>query len=353
MEVAIIYDLPIKVGKTDQVMTQAWQQFLDQSGAERDDNGCVQHFHGSNDVQVCVGDHLAIIRVSGQEAEKFLQGQLTSDITPVAKGHTRLGAHLSVKGRVMASYRLIPSEQGIDLLTPRSRAEQNLAALQKYAMFSKVTLTLDEERVPLLLPGTAGADRLRAYDIPVPSQPGDALHAAHTAVARLENGARYVLLIDKQHAIRMLEQLPLAQLGAANAWRLSDVMAGEAQVEQGGEDLWLPQVLNYDLLSGVSFKKGCYLGQEIVARMHFKGTLKQRLLRRDWPGDTALSAGTALRNAQGKAIGEVVTSAVTPAGIRSLVVLRLDHEGDIWLDDQPLQSRDATLPYSLPAAEPV
>ncbi len=329
-------------------MTQHWQQFLDHSGAVRDAAGTVQHFHGSTQARVAIGDHLALIRVRGEDAEKFLQGQLCCDLAPVSRGHTRLGMHLNLKGRAMASYRLLPADNGFDLVTPRSRVEDNLAALKKYALFSKVTLELDSERVALLFMGSNGATLLRAYDIPVPAQPGLAQHAAHTGVARLENGERYLLLLDYAHATRMLEQLPLAELGAANAWRLSDIAAGEAQIEQGGEDLWLPQALNYDLLDGVSFKKGCYLGQEIVARMHFKGSLKQRLQRRVWPGDNTSAAGTVVRDQQGKAVGEVVSAAADQRGVQALMVLRLDHQGDLYLQQQPLHSEPAKLPYALP-----
>jgi len=329
-------------------MTQHWQQFLDQSGAIRDSTGTLQHFRDGSGAGIAIGDHLAIIRVRGDEAQKFLQGQLSADVAPVLQGHTRLAMHLSLKGRAMASYRLLPAPGGIDLVTPRSRVEDNLAALKKYAAFSKVTLELDSDRVPLLFSGDDGARRLRGYDIPVPTQPGDAQCAAHTAIARLENGERYLLLLDIDHAIRMLEQVPLAELGGARSWRRSDILAGEAQIEAGGEDLWLPQALNYDLLGGVSFKKGCYLGQEIVARMHFKGALKQRLQRRDWPGENAPVSGTPVRDEHGKAVGEIVT-AITQAGqVSALLVLRLDHEGDLYLDGQPLDSTAVALPYALP-----
>src|SRR5690606_16579479 len=208
----------------------------------------------------------------------------------------------------------------------------------------------DNERAALLFVGDAGAQLLHAYGIPVPGKPGEALFAPHSAVARLENGARYLLLMEHSRAQKMLEQNTVNELGAADQWRLQDILAGEGHIEAGGEDLWLPQVLNYDVLDGVNFKKGCYLGQEIVARMHFKGQLKQRMQRRDWPGEKAPATGTVIRNGDGKAVGETVTAVCRNGHVSALLVLRLYHAGDLLIDEQAVCSTAAGLPYALPAA---
>lgn len=344
---AIIYHLPHQ-WENRCSMQADWQRFLDDQGAVRDDAGVVRHFHGGGE-RILVGDHLAILRVRGVDTEKFLQGQLTCDLATVFAGQTRLAMHLSLKGRGMSSFRVLPAEDGVDLVTPRSRVEDTLAALKKYALFSKVTLEQDNERAALLFVGDAGAQLLHAYDIPVPGQPGEALFAPHTAVARLENGARYLLLMEHGRAQKMLEQNTVNELGAADQWRLQDIIAGEGHIEAGGEDLWLPQVLNYDVLDGVNFKKGCYLGQEIVARMHFKGQLKQRMQRRDWSGEQAPATGTVLRNNAGKAVGEIVTAVCRNGRVSALLVLRLDHAGDLLIEEHALGSTAAVLPYALPA----
>lgn len=343
---AIIYHLPHQ-WENRCSMQADWQRFLDDQGAVRDDAGVVRHFHGGGE-RILVGDHLAILRVRGVDTEKFLQGQLTCDLATVFAGQTRLAMHLSLKGRGMSSFRVLPAEDGVDLVTPRSRVEDTLAALKKYALFSKVTLEQDNERTALLFVGDAGAQLLHAYDIPVPGQPGEALFAPHTAVARLENGARYLLLMEHSRAQKMLEQNTVNELGAADQWRLQDIIAGEGHIEAGGEDLWLPQVLNYDVLDGVNFKKGCYLGQEIVARMHFKGQLKQRMQRLQWRGETDVAAGTVLRNDAGNAVGEVVTCVSHDGITDALAVLRLDHSGGLQIDGTRLDHKTLSLPYHLP-----
>ena len=101
------------------------------------------------------------------------------------------------------------------------------------------------------------------------------------------------------------------------------------------------------MLGGVSFKKGCYTGQEVVARMHFKGKLKQRMRAFQYQGPP-LQAGESLRNADGKAVGEVVDSAPGAPAPVALAALRVTHEGELYHGDQPLHAEPLDLPYSLP-----
>jgi folate-binding protein YgfZ len=122
-------------------------------------------------------------------------------------------------------------------------------------------------------------------------------------------------------------------------------------VYPGAEDLFLPQVLNYDVTAGVNFKKGCYTGQEVVARMHFKGKLKQRMQRINYSADVDLTPGETLRDSNGKAAGEVVSAARTPQGRAALVILRRDTDGVLFREEQPLESELGALPYSLPWKE--
>lgn len=330
-------------------MQTDWQSFLDHIGARRDEQGVVQHFHNPAAAELLVGDHLALLRIEGADRIKFLQGQLTTDLRQIEGGHTHLGMHLSLKGRGLTSFRLLPAREGIDLLVPRALADEALQRLGKYAAFSKVTLARDDSRVALLLHGSDAASVFEGHGIPLPNHPGQSLHAAHSAVARLETGERYLLVLDKVNAIHLLDQIPVADIGAALAWRLSDIFAGEGHIQPGAGDLWLPQVLNYDVLDGVSFNKGCYLGQEVVARMHFKGKLKQRMRGISWEGKQTLAPGTVLRNAEGGALGEIVDSVAVAERVFALAVLRLDHSGPLAHDELLPDCRDEPMPYPLPA----
>lgn len=268
--------------------------------------------------------HLAIVTVRGEEAEKFLQGQLTTDLRNLAPGDNRLAMHLNLKGRAMVSMRLFRTDSGFDLVTPAGKAEAVMEGLKKYALFSKVTLSLDDSRVALgFIDEKAAADH-HAYSLHEP------------------DSSRWMALVAKDSPAVSEE------FGDAAGWQSRDIDAGVAHVYPGGEDLWLPQALNYDLMDGVHFNKGCFLGQEVVARMHFKGQMKQRMRAWRWPGDVVPATGTVLRNAEGKAVGELVQAVSVDGMVKALVVTRLDHSEDLILDGQPLNAEEVALPYSLP-----
>ena len=268
--------------------------------------------------------HLAIVTVRGEEAEKFLQGQLTTDLRNLAPGDNRLAMHLNLKGRAMVSMRLFRTAEGYDLVTPVGMADAVLKGLQKYALFSKVELALDNDRVVLGFTDSDAAD----------ARQGHALHSP--------GAPRWMALVSKDEGDLG------AQGGDARGWQALDIEAGTAHVYPGGEDLWLPQTLNYDLMDGVHFNKGCFLGQEVVARMHFKGQMKQRMRAWQWPGDVVPDTGTVLRDAAGKSVGELVQAVSVDGKVKALVVTRLDHTEDLVLDGQPLNAEEVPLPYSLP-----
>lgn len=263
-------------------------------------------------------DHLAVITAIGEQAQDFLQGQLTCDLRDLAPGQSRLAMHLSLKGRAMVSLRVSRRDDGFDLVTPATKADDVLNGLKKYALFSKVVLAKDEQRQVIGL--TAEPDD-EAIALGGPGEP---------------------------RWFRLSTDTAPSAAGTAADWLALDIAAGEAHLYPGGEDLWLPQALNYDLLGGVHFNKGCYLGQEVVARMHFKGQMKQRLRRWQWAGTDAPAVGTVLRNADGKSLGEVVQAVASDGQVQALAVIRLDHAGDLYLDNQALGAQEQPLPYSLP-----
>lgn len=335
-------------------MSASWQTFLDQTGAVRDTDGTVLHF-GRPPTRVAlpqlhVCDHLRIVTLRGPDAVTFLQGQVTADVREVSEQqYSRLAMHLSLKGRGLVSMRLVPAEDGFDLLVPTAMADSLLKLLGKYIVFSKASLALDDTRVVLSL---VGGDAIPAVPTDLPA--GKAAFTADGTAVRVD-GHRTLLVLPVETAIARWAALSEGRgIGGAEHARLNDILAGEGHVLPGAEDLFLPQALNYDVLHGVSFRKGCYTGQEVVARMHFKGQMKQRLQHVSWPGDTPLSAGTVLRDANGKALGELVDSMTAGGQVQALAVLRLAHEGDLYLQGEDgqahaLGARPETLPYELPA----
>ncbi|MCK0537711.1 CAF17-like 4Fe-4S cluster assembly/insertion protein YgfZ [Alcanivorax quisquiliarum] len=338
-----------------------WASFLDQAGAVRDGDGILLHFGQAaapdTAARLCVADHLRVFTLRGPDAATFLQGQVTADVREISAGSSRLAMHLSLKGRGLVSLRAIPAEDGFDLLVPASMAESLRALLGKYILFSKATLAADESRVVLALEDSdpvalhkSMAENLTPLGLSVP-EPEQTVFAGALTCTRLD-ARRSLLLLPAQDARRLWPTLLAGrEPGGSEQVLLSDIVAGEGSILPGAEDLFLPQALNYDALAGVSFRKGCYTGQEVVARMHFKGQMKQRMQRLSWAGEHALPPGAVLRNAEGKAQGEIVQSIAADGRVHALAVLRLDYEGELFSEpDNALHGLlREPLPYPLPA----
>ncbi|MCH8543462.1 MAG: folate-binding protein [Alcanivorax sp.] len=335
-----------------------WTTFLNQAGARRDQHGVARDMgqapslpSGEGAAMSFAADHLRLVTLRGPDAVTFLQGQVSADIRDTGNGLSRLAMHLSLKGRGLVSMRVLPAEDGLDLLVPASMAAALRERLQKYIVFSRATLADDCERVVLGIAGTGATDVLSGAGLPCSLSPDGCTVNNGISLVRAGDTDRYLIIAPVEDAMDLWPALADdRQSGGADHAILADIMAGEGHVLPGSEDLFLPQVLNYDLIEGVSFRKGCYTGQEVVARMKFKGQLKQRMRRLTWPGDRLPSPGTALRDEAGKAVGEIVTGVASTADIHALAVLRHDHQGPLLVDGAPLHHRELPLPYALPDA---
>ena len=288
-------------------------------------------------------DHLAVIRAHGEEAGHYLQGQVSCDLREVDQQGHRNGMHLTLKGRGLVSARIVRDGDDYLLLCPADLSEAVIKALMKYRLRAKVEFSVDQDLVVLGLAGNLPAG--------APDH-GNSAETDQGLWLRYPFTDHALLLVkqdDAEHAWQTLAA-DRATTGA-NGWQLADIDAGEGMVYPGAQDLFLPQVLNYDVTAGVNFKKGCYTGQEVVARMHFKGKLKQRMQRINYSADVDLTPGETLRDSNGKAAGEVVSAARTSQGGAALMVLRKDTDGVLFREELALDSQLGALPYSLPWKE--
>lgn len=245
-------------------------------------------------------EHEAVLSLDGPDACRFLQGQTTADFAHAQAGEVIAGAFCDVKGRVLADFlALIASPERVllrlsaDLVTPLSDH------LKKYLMFSKAALTPSELQVF----GVLGADAVAAL------QPEGSISG--NAAQTLDQG--WMISREPDVAELWLPELPasLSAQAAAADWQAWAIRAGEARVCAATWGRYLPQDLNYDLRDWVNFKKGCYTGQEIIARLHWRGKPKRRLYTAS--ADEALQPepGVSLVNTEGKSLGSVVNSTIT------------------------------------------
>ncbi|HKS14492.1 MAG TPA: folate-binding protein YgfZ [Pseudomonas sp.] len=298
----------------------------------------------------CSLSHEGILAVRGSDAGKFLQGQLTCNISYLSLEHASLGARCMVKGRMQSSFRILPEGDGYLLAMASELLEAQQADLKKYAVFSKAVLT-DESQAWCRFGLQDGDGALRALGFEVPEDAGATQRAEGLIAVRVSAGrAELWAPASQADTVRaaLAAQLPE---GTLDAWLLGQIRAGIGQVTGPTRELFIPQMINLQAVGGVSFKKGCYTGQEIVARMQYLGKLKRRQYRLALAGADLPAPGSEIFSpTHGSSVGEVVIAAHAGQGCELLAVLTADAVAD---DNLHLGSPEGprlellTLPYEL------
>ncbi|WP_211440994.1 CAF17-like 4Fe-4S cluster assembly/insertion protein YgfZ [Collimonas humicola] len=224
---------------------------------------------------------LGLIAVSGEDAASFLHTQLTNDVQNLTAAQARLAGYCSPKGRLQATFLMWKSGDNIFLQLPRELQAALQKRLQMFVMRAKAKLADATDTHAILgLAGNAAAAALAPWFPALPDAPYgkiDNQHGSLIRVADADGAPRYQWIASPETAIAAWPQLSgsLQALGA-QAWRLSEIQAGIPQITLATQEQFVPQMVNFEVLGGVNFKKGCYPGQEIVARSQYLGKLKRR-----------------------------------------------------------------------------
>ena len=241
-------------------------------------------------------DHLGILRFGGDDAEAFLQGQLSSDVAALRLGAVTHGAYCSAKGRMLANFLLWRDEDGFAMILSRDLVVPIQNKISKFVLRSRVRITDASASTVLLGASGAPARRLAA------SPPGPLVSLAD---------GRLLLALSADAAAGALRDLPLEN---SSLWRWLDIRRGLPLITAATQDQLVPQMANLELIGGVSFDKGCYTGQEIVARSQYLGKVKRRM----FPANVAATAGAgdALYSDDlgAQASGTVVNAEASPDG---------------------------------------
>jgi tRNA-modifying protein YgfZ len=260
-------------------MQSNWQSFLQQQSANIND-GLVTDFGDllTERSQALDGNiitdlsRLDVLEISGKDAGAFLHGQFCSDVSALAVNELQPGAWCNIKGRVIASFLLYRSHDGYYLLLERELTEFVVKRLQMFVLRSE--LSIKNRSDELVRIGIRGESVHNALQTCIENAAGGSI-----IVLPVQDAVpRSIILTSLQQATVLWQQVTEDALPVGHChWTLYDIQAGLAWVGKAGSEEFLPQSLNLDLIDGLSFSKGCYPGQEIVARMHFRGKLKQRL----------------------------------------------------------------------------
>jgi folate-binding protein YgfZ len=273
-------------------------------------------------------DDLRVLAVSGDDRAAFLQGQLTQDVASVRPDSTVIAGWADAKGRLLFAGHLFSTHTGTEdvlaLLVPAELADALLKRLQMYVLRAKAHLKLLDQAIVGLLgaPVSAGSGQ---------------------SVRIQGNDGRHLLLGPLADAARSS-----TTARPRSDWQLADVRAGIPTIVSATTGEFVPQMVNLDLLGGISFTKGCYTGQEIVARMKYLGRVKRRMLRFSAVGLPPM-AGAPLYAERGT-MGQIVNSAPTESGSEFLAVVVLDDlPGPFFLDEAKTRViRRLDLPYDVP-----
>lgn len=265
-----------------------------------------------------------LLTLSGPQAHSFLQGQVTCDVRELSDSNSRLGAHCNPKGRMQFSFRVIAlSDEQLLLQVPTPMVDVVTQSLGKYIVFSKAELAPAPELFRFFglggaTPANTAPDILSRHWLTPAVAPGDRVSDEWGTIITLPD-ERYELWIKPEFVDTLLDRLAedVAPPTEGNQpWRSFDIQAGLGTVLPETSGVFTPQALNFPALGAVSFRKGCYTGQEIVARLHYKGKLKQHLhalILPDPTGDTP-APGTPVcvvndDGAESKNVGHVVMAA--------------------------------------------
>jgi tRNA-modifying protein YgfZ len=281
-----------------------WQDFLRVRGAEPASDGSAG-FPGTaappgGEPDLCALfdlSHLGLIAVRGEDAEPFLQGQLTNDIRELSATHSQLSSHCSPKGRMLACFRVLRLGDAIHLQLPGERLPDTLKRLRLYVLRAKVSLVdVSDDLVRIGLAGDCAAEVLQRQGLPAPDRDEDVVTTGGVSVLRLPSPTPRFELIGPFDAIgRLWDALAQsATPSTSDVWALHDIRGGIPNVYQETVDAFVPQMANLQLIDGVSFNKGCYTGQEVVARMQYLGKLKRRMYWAEVDTDAAPRPGDAL-----------------------------------------------------------
>lgn len=275
--------------------------------------------------------HLGVIRIEGDDGQTFLQGQLTLDLRTLAEGMAPLAGWTDASGRLVALPRVWRDGMGFGLVLPAAIAPAVCQRLRLYILRARVTARIEAAVI-------------------------HGLWARAGEFATGEGGGRYLELTGDDGRSLYIGPVPAAgpphadggERFPATAWLHRDIRAGLPEIVAGTQNAFVPQMVNLDLLGGISFDKGCYVGQEIVARTHYRGRIKRRLLRFTAAGRVP-PPGTAVHAARG-VTGQVVSAVAVDGGCELLAVVYLDDlPGPLRLGDAdgPLLER-LPLPYAIP-----
>lgn len=303
-------------------MREDWREFLVENGAVIENGQVVSFGNPTRERRIVHAgtmladlSHRGLIAVHGDDAKSFLLAQFTNDIKQISPQLSQINGYCTPKGRLLAIFHAFQRGDTFYLGTQRDRVEPVIKRLRMFVMRAKATLEdASDSLVHIGLAGPKAANELKAI-FPIPEAVFESTQQGDVNVIRLPGAiARFEIIgpVDDVKKIWNSLSVDAAAVGA-DPWELTDILAGVPAIFDETVEEFVPQMVNLDVIGGLSFKKGCYPGQEIVARMHYLGKLKRRMYLSQCnatvaprPGNDVYVADT--ENAEPQKAGKVVNA---------------------------------------------
>lgn len=336
-----------------------WHTFLASRGAVISENGITRFGDTQAELAAAANgniladlSYLSLLKLSGEDAVSFLQGQVTNDVKQLNGSNSQYAGYCNPKGRLLALFLAYAHEGNLYLQLDGRLAESITKRLRMYVLRSKVVIEdVSDATVRLGIAGKNAEAILGNLFPALPASPHDLVSGDNGVLIRLPGATpRFEMITDAARASSLWDQLKsqLRPVGK-DAWEWLEIHAGIPDIQPGTQEEFVPQMVNLDALGGINYKKGCYTGQEIVARTHYLGKVKRRTQLAHLSGETEPRPGDdVMTESASEAIGKIVRSAPSPAGgYDVLAELRLEslEAGKLSCNGSPLVL--SHLPYSL------
>jgi len=330
-------------------MNSEWLSFLEATGAEINEGSVIsfgnpeqeRHVVSSGDI-MCDLSHLSVLEVDGEDSADFLQNQFTNDINALDTGKSQLNGWCTPKGRMLAIFQVIRvAKERFLLLLPDELSDSIEKRLQMFVMRSKVTITnISDQQVRIGVSGPDAEQQLSSLIDHLPENIDDTAATENTRIVRLRPTLypRFLIITDTTHAGKIWSHLDVkATPVSRGAWELLDIRAGVPSIKEQTQESFVPQMVNLQAINGLSFTKGCYPGQEVVARMEYLGKLKRMMYRITIIDESQPESGDRLYS----------TSSSSPQGAGEIVSVQKDGDG-VWeglavVEVDIVEAKDLTL----------
>lgn len=226
-------------------------------------------------------DHLSCYEVSGEDATTFLQGQFSNDITNVTSSDAQLTSYCTPKGRMLATLQICQFHSNYFLILSADIAEEVIKRLQMFVMRSKVDISLADKYSITGICHDPSAVVLNSINLDTPADEYKCTTNESAICINIPGiQPRYMLIANKDAESKVTElDSETIQVFSHDYWKWLDILSGTPTINKSTQEAFVPQMANLELIDGVSFSKGCYPGQEIVARLHYIGNANRRMFR--------------------------------------------------------------------------